>query len=183
MEGSTYSFECPVTSTTNMSSCSANATSNLSLDPRLFRQVPQGTPSVFDKVRRISRPPPHKHELTYIFIVRHILPVPIHLYSLLSFRSSMSLTPEIPSLASIRRASTFLSYQSILQDRCAGQRSSSPSTYEDHSINPRLSNVMSCSRVSKDTKVFGLLSRSFQTMTTAPPLWTEFVIGPRKASQ
>lgn len=183
MQGRTYSFECPVSSKTNMSSYAANATSNLSLDPGLFRQVLQGAPSVFDKVRRISRPPLHKHELTYIFTVRHILPVPIHLYSLLSFRPSMSLTPEVPSLVSIRRASNFLSYQSILQARCAGQRSSSPSTYEYHSIQPRLSDVMSCSRVSKDTKVFGLLSRSFQTMTSAPPLWTEFVIGPRKGSQ
>jgi hypothetical protein len=156
MDGKTYSFECPVTSTTNMSSYSANTISNLLLDPGLFCQVPQGAPSVFDKVRRDSRPPSHKHQLTFIFTFRHILPVPIHLYSLLPFRSSMSLTPEVPSLASIRRASNFLSHQTTLrlQARCAGQCSSTSSTYEDYSIDPRLSDVMSCSRVSKHTKVF-----------------------------
>ena len=166
-----------------MSSYSTNTTSNIPSDPGLFCQVPQGTPSVFDKVRRDSRTPSLKRELTYIFTVRRILPVPIHLYSLPSFRSSMSLTPEVPSLASIRRASNFLLYQSILQARCAGQRSSSPSTYGDYSIEPRSSDVMSCSRVSKDSKVFGLLTHSFQTMTPAPPLLTEFVIRPRKACQ
>lgn len=170
MDGRTYSSECPVTSTTNMSGYSANTTSNLSLDPGLFRQVPQGAPSVIGKVRRDFRPPSHKHELRYIFTARHILPVPVHLYSL-SFRSSMSLTlPEVPSLASIRRASNLLSYQSILQVRCTGQRSSSPSTYEDYSIDPRPSDIMSCSQVSKNTKVFGLISRSFQTMRSTPPL-------------
>ena len=183
MDERTYRFECPVTSTTNMSSYSANTTSDLSLDPELFCQVPQGAPSVFDKVRNHARHPLHIHELTYIFTARHILPVPIHLYSLLSFRSSMSLTPpKVPSLASIRRASNLLSYQSIFQARCTGQRSSSPSMYEDHSINLRPSDVMSCSRVSKDTEVFGLLFRSFQTMTLAPPLRTGFVIGPRTAA-
>ncbi|KAF8496834.1 hypothetical protein F5888DRAFT_1634852 [Russula emetica] len=54
-----------------MSSYSANTISNLSLDPGLFCQVPQGAPSVFDKVRRDSRPPSHKHELTFILTVVH----------------------------------------------------------------------------------------------------------------
>jgi hypothetical protein len=170
MDGRSYSFDCPVTSTTNIPSYSASTTSNLSFDPGLLSQVPQGAPSVFDQVRRDSRPPSHKHELTYISTVRHILPVPIHLYSPLSFRSSMNLTPEVPLPASIRRASNFLSCQSMLQARCAGQRPSSPLTYEDYSFDLRLSDVMSYSRVSKNTKVFGLLSRSFQTMTSTPPL-------------
>lgn len=84
----------------------------------------------------------------------------------------MSLTP---SLASIREFSDFLSYPSTHRAR-AGRRLS---TYGVYSIDPRLSDVMGCSRVSKDTKVFGLLPRPFQTMTSAPPLWTE----PRKACQ
>jgi len=56
MDGRTYSFECPDTSTTNMSSYSANSTSNLSLNPGLFRQGPQGAPSVFDNA---YTPGPH----------------------------------------------------------------------------------------------------------------------------
>ena len=72
----------------------------------------------------------------YILTATHI-PVPIHLYSLLSLRSSMSLTAlirEVSSLAPIRRDSNFLSYQSILRVHCAsaGQCSSSSSTYEDY---------------------------------------------------
>lgn len=156
MDGRTYSFECPVTSTTNMSN-SPNTLSNLSLDLGLFLQVPQGAPSIFDKVRRDSRPPSHKYELTYTFIVRHILLLPIHLYSLLPFMSTMSLTLEVPSLVSIRRASNLLSYQSILQARYPGQRLST--TYEDYSNDPRLPDIMICSRVSKDTEVFGLLAQ------------------------
>jgi hypothetical protein len=74
VDGRTYSFERPITSTTNMSDHSVSTTSNLSLDPGLFllRQFSQGAPFVFDKVRRDSRPPSNKHEPTYIFIVRHI---------------------------------------------------------------------------------------------------------------
>ncbi|KAI0266047.1 hypothetical protein BGY98DRAFT_496610 [Russula aff. rugulosa BPL654] len=68
MDGRTYSFESPLASTTDVPIYLANTTSDVPLDPGLFRQVPQGAPSVFDKAYTLG---PHPYMQPTVLQIAH----------------------------------------------------------------------------------------------------------------